>query len=115
MPYFVYIRLDEAYVVKTGLAHASTGFGNGPWVPLDRHNLARRTHQSGYKHRYVSYPRPDIENTLSAPNARLTKESFGDGSYALSLPDQALVLGVGVAQWISSRAKARHGRCFIVG
>jgi hypothetical protein len=37
-------------------------------------------------------------------NARLTKESFGRGSDPRSLPDQPLVLGIGVTERVISGA-----------
>jgi hypothetical protein len=37
----------KAYVLEATLSHASTGLGYGLLVPLDVHNLARRTHESG--------------------------------------------------------------------
>jgi hypothetical protein len=64
---------------------------------LNGHNLARRTHQSGNQHRHVPYPRPEIQNALPESNARLAKESFGHGSDTSCLPNQPLMLGVGVA------------------
>src|SRR5438874_1623768 len=54
-------------------------------------------------------PRPHIQNAVAGSNVRLTKEPFGDGSDTRSLPDQALVLGISVAQGVISGAMAcRH-------
>src|SRR4030095_8282562 len=100
----------EGNVMKAGLRHTSTRLGYGVPVALDGHNLARRTHQSSCQHRHVSHPRPEIQNALPGSNARLTKESFTDGSDTHRVPDKALVFGVGVAQWVISGATARCHR-----
>jgi hypothetical protein len=83
--------------VKASVGHASTGLGNRLRVALDGYDLARWTHQSGNQHRHVSYSRPEIQNALPRPNSRFTKKSFGDGSDTRRLPNQTLMLGIGVA------------------
>jgi hypothetical protein len=92
--------------VKASLSNSSTGLGNGLRVPLDGHNLTRRTNQSGYQHRHISYPRSEFQNALPGSNAGFTKKSFGDGSDTRSLSDQAIVLGVGVPKRVISGATA---------
>src|SRR5689334_14172533 len=102
----IHIRLYEGNVLKAGFPQASSRLANGFTVPFNCHNLSRRTDQSGYQHGHIPYTRPKIQNTLSGPYARFTKKSFGDGRDTCSLPDQTLMLSVGMAQRVNSRAMA---------
>jgi hypothetical protein len=52
------------------------------------------------QHRDVAYAGTDIQNTLPRCETSFTKESLGNWSEPNRLSNQALVLGIGVAEMI---------------
>ena len=93
--------MNEAHIPQVSFSHTSSSASNRLRVSFDSNNFARRTHQSGREHRDIAHTGTDIEDALSWPYPCLTKQSFGERSHALGLPDEAPVLGVGVAQRVN--------------
>jgi hypothetical protein len=94
------IGLGEGDILQASLGYASSGMGNSARVALYAHYFSRRTNQLGRQHGHVSNAGTDVQDALARANACVTEESFGEGSEALSLPNEALVFRGGAAEGV---------------
>jgi hypothetical protein len=105
------VGLDERHIVEPGLGDANPGASDRARVAFHPHHLSRGTNQPGSQQSDVADAGTQIEDALARPNARFAETSFGVRSEPRSLPNQALVFGVGVAQRVlESGGVRRHAR-----
>ncbi len=105
----IHIELCEAHIVKAGLGNTRSSASDGARVAFDADDFSRRTNQVGRQHGDVTNAGTDIQDTLTCANAGFAEKSFGERSEAGSLPNEALVLGVGAAEGVArSGIACRH-------
>jgi len=91
------IGLREDHIVEAGLVHSSSGSGDRAGVAFHSHYFSGRANEAGGKHCDVTDTGTKIQDSLAWGNARLTEESFGEGSQDLRLANQPLMFGIGIA------------------
>jgi len=93
-----HIGLREDRIVQAGLGHASSGTGDRACIAFYAYYFSSRANEPGRKHCHVTNAGTKIQDTLARYDAYLTEESFGERRQNHSLPNQALVFGIGIAQ-----------------
>jgi len=93
-----HIGLREDHIVQAGIGHASSGSGDRACIAFYAHYFSRGAGEPGCQHCHIANAGAKIQNTLARANARLSKESFGEGRQNRCLPNQALMFGIGIAQ-----------------
>jgi hypothetical protein len=92
-----HIGLREDHVVQAGIGHASSGSANRAFIAFYAHYFPIGADEPGCQYCHITNAGAKIQNTLARANARLSKESFGEGRQNRRLANQPLMFGIGIA------------------